>query len=260
VITATELWSWFSGDGPLIAAALHAGHEVRDDVVPYMSATSEERVRLEEPFTDRFTAVADTSVVVKASRFEFDLDRPRERAIYENGSDAWGLEVWAAPLPEPVRELSLRTYDRFYELVESELARLLDRHPRVALLDLHAYNHRPDGPDVPSSDLRPTIDIGTAAVDQRRWRGTIDAFIDALAAQPFDGQRIDVCQDRVARDGHLARWLGERHGDRVLVLPISFKKVFMDEWTGEANVLPMLELQNALAAATGCLRESLSRA
>jgi cardiolipin synthase A/B len=46
-----------------------------------------------DPFTAQLARVAPTRLIALRSRFEVDLNRPRERAVYRGPADAWGLEV-----------------------------------------------------------------------------------------------------------------------------------------------------------------------
>src|SRR5438552_13597596 len=123
-MAAGEPWAIEEGWGPVVACAVHAGSEVRTEVLRLMALRRRQRFVEEDPYTDQLAAVAPTSVVVHRSRFEVDLNRARERAVYRTPGDAWGLAVWRAPLPPTVRERSLRLHDRFYGEVGGLLARV----------------------------------------------------------------------------------------------------------------------------------------
>ncbi len=94
-------WLLVEGNGPVVAVALHDGHEVRADVAALFAISEADRRREEDPFTATWTKIADTQIVVQRSRFEFDLNRPREKAVYLKPTDAWGLNIWQTkPSPE----------------------------------------------------------------------------------------------------------------------------------------------------------------
>src|ERR1051325_205611 len=59
-----------------------------------MAIRRRQRFVEEDPYTDQLTAVAGTSLVVHRSRFEVDMNRARERAVYRTPGDAWGPPVW----------------------------------------------------------------------------------------------------------------------------------------------------------------------
>jgi N-formylglutamate deformylase len=48
------------------------------------------------------------------------------------------------------------------------------------------------------------------------------------------------------RGGHFPRWVNGTYGERGFALALEFKKVFMDEWTGELDEPALVELVRAL--------------
>ena len=142
------------------------------------------RLREEDPFTDRLTSVGGSTVVVHRSRFEVDLNRPRDEAVYRTPEDAWGLELWRETPPAEEIERSRDLYDDFYVELGRRLDALADRGPFV-VLDLHSYNHRRDGADAPPAPdaTNPEVNVGTGALDRVRWSRVVDRFLETLAAQ-----------------------------------------------------------------------------
>ena len=69
---------------------------------------------------------------VHRSRFEVDLNRPRDEAVYRTPDMAWGLQVWKAPPPEDVVERSLAVHDRFYDDLQVRLDELVEIIEEVA--------------------------------------------------------------------------------------------------------------------------------
>ena len=88
-----QIWRLQQAGGPLIATAIHDGHAVRDELMRYLSLGDSTRLREEDPFTGLWTKIAPTQVIGTRSRFEVDLNRPRETAVYRVPEDAWGLTV-----------------------------------------------------------------------------------------------------------------------------------------------------------------------
>jgi N-formylglutamate deformylase len=107
------IWEMIPGNGPVIAAAIHDGHDLRDEVKEIISLTENERLREEDPFTGVMTKAGDMQIIGLRSRFEIDLNRPREKAVYLNPEDAWGLKVWKKELPDLIKQTSLEEYDAF---------------------------------------------------------------------------------------------------------------------------------------------------
>ena len=77
-----EIVALSEGDGPIVATAIHDGHAVRPEVAELLALDSATRLREEDPFTGRLAAVAPTYLVALRSRFEIDLNRPRDQAVY----------------------------------------------------------------------------------------------------------------------------------------------------------------------------------
>ena len=85
-----ELWSITEGDSPVVATAIHNGHKVREEVGHLLALSEAERLREEDPFTGIWTDIAKTRIIANFSRFQVDLNRPREGAVYTKPEDAWG--------------------------------------------------------------------------------------------------------------------------------------------------------------------------
>ena len=79
----------FTGDSevPLLATAIHAGHEIRPEVSSFLKLDEASRLREEDPFTDQIANCGCASVAVSRSRFEVDLNRARADAVYRIPND-----------------------------------------------------------------------------------------------------------------------------------------------------------------------------
>jgi N-formylglutamate amidohydrolase len=231
--------------GPVVMTAIHAGHDLRPELTDLIRVDEATRLREEDPFTDCL-AVAGTRITVHRSRFEVDLNRPRGDAVYRTPCDAWGLQVWKRPLPPDVVERSLASYDRFYAALADRLDRLAAEGAFV-VLDIHSYNHRRDGLSAPPAE-NPELNVGTGTLDRGRWHRVVDGFIDGMRAQRVAQQTLDVRENVRFRGAELVRWIHERYADTGCALALEFKKVFMDEWTGEPDDEHIAELGRALLA------------
>ena len=249
-------WSLVRHRGPLLATAIHAGHEIRSSIRPFMRLTAADRLREEDPFTGAFAPEGATLLRVNTSRFEVDLNRARDGAVYAGPDSAWGLDVWREALPAAEIEASLTKYDRFYKALFAVLRQKLTQHPRLVVLDLHSYNHRREGPEGPlaSAVENPVVNVGTAAADRGVWGPLIEGFTADLAAQSFEGGRLDARENVKFTGGELSRHLAREFGSKVLTLSVEFKKVFMDEWTGEKDPERVRQLREALTSCTRPLR------
>ena len=251
-ITHPTLWKVTEGDGPLVALAIHDGHDVREDVLLQLGLDDAQRLREEDPHTGSWAKLAPSSIVATRSRFEMDLNRPRDSAVYRGPKDAWGLEVWktGAATASSI-ERSLSNYDTFYGEVERVVSAAVKRHGRVLVIDLHSYNHCRNGPDTPAdADTNPQINIGTGTVDRKRWAPVVDSFIKSLGTQSVLGAPLDVRENVKFRGGHMSRWLHERFPKNVVVLAVEVKKFFMDEWTGVVDKKAHKALGEAIKVAS----------
>ncbi len=250
-----------STEQPVLAFAIHCGHDLRADVAQHMALSEADRLREEDPFTDEWTAVAPTRVTGVMSRFQIDLNRPREQAVYRTPDDAWGLTVWNSELPEAVASRSLREYDAFYRGVHDLFAEMQDRFGRFVVLDLHSYNHRRAGPKAEAADPaeNPQVNLGTGSLDRSRWGAVADRLVTDLGKAPFPDGQLDVRENVKFRGGHFSRWAHATFPESACVLAIEFKKFFMDEWTGTPDRRMIRGIHTALASTVPGLIEELHR-
>ncbi len=242
-----------------MAVALHDGHFVREDVSRLLAVPAAARLREEDPFTAKWTTLAGTQIVVHQSRFELDLNRRREMAVYLKPEDAWGLQVWQRPPPEEIISRSLTMYDAFYKELGQIFAALSQQFGRFVVLDLHSYNHRRDGADcLPApAALNPEVNVGTSNMNCRRWAPLVERFMADLREFDFLGQGLDVRENVRFTGGHLARWTHANFPDSACVLAIEVKKFFMDEWTGRPEPVLLNTIRPALGATYPGLVEML---
>jgi N-formylglutamate amidohydrolase len=221
-----------------------------------------ERLREEDPHTDRWTRISPNRLISHRSRFEADLNRPRESAVYLKPEDAWGLTLWKTPPPAREIKRSLAFYDDFYAVAHQLLSSVQRQFGSFVVFDLHTYNHRRDGPDAPaaSPDGNPEVNVGTGTLrDRARWAPLIDAFIAALRDHDFDGRgrHLDVRENVRFRGGHFSQWVHESFPASGLSLALEFKKFFMDEWTGMADQFQVELIARALESTVPMVLESL---
>ena len=250
------------GPGPLVATAIHDGHEVRQEVLRLMAISESDRLREEDPFIADWTRVAPTRIVVTRSRFEVDLNRPRDYAVYRTPREAWDLTVWTDSIPEPLIDRVMEAYDDFYNGLERLYAELADRHGRFVVFDLHSYNHRRKGAAGALADpaLNPQVNVGTGTMtDRGRWAPVIDRFIRDLSRFDFPGGRLDVRENVRFLGGYHGYWAHTTFPDSACVLSIEVKKFFMNEWTGELDRVLHTAIGDALAATVPGVLEELER-
>ncbi len=222
-------------DGPIIAAAIHNGHELRSDIADLIQLSSMEREREEDPHTSGWTVIGDARIIVNRSRFEVDVNRSRNRAVYIEPEDAWGLLLYREKPARALISESLAEYDHFYKEANTVLRKIKDSYDHFVLLDIHSYNHRRDGINAPHADpeTHPEVNIGTGTIRSPIWRSLVERFISELREFDFLGRNLDVRENIIFRGGYFPRWINRKYSQTGCAIAIEFKKFWMDEWTGE---------------------------
>jgi N-formylglutamate deformylase len=244
------IFSIQTGDSPLVAAAVHDGSLIRDELNAYLALDKSGRLREEDPHTAVWVQIAETRIIGLQSRFEVDLNRPRSKAVYQTPEDAWGLTVWKEKLPDELINRSLQGYDTFYAEVYKVLTDLVKKHGSFVVYDLHTYNHRRKGADGPEADPQenPEVNIGTGNMDRERWSPVVEQFMKDLHAYDFQGRHLDVRENVKFKGGYFSQWIHEHFPDESCVMAIEFKKFFMNEWTGEVYSGTVEAIRSALKA------------
>jgi N-formylglutamate deformylase len=231
------LWWGQEAACPAVAVAVHAGHGLRGEVAAAMTLPDAQLRREEDQGTAQWATRFPTRLVAGRSRFEVDLNRPRDSAVYLQPEDCWDLDVWRRPLPPEVVERSRGAYDAFYSVLAGILDRTREAFGRFVVYDLHSYNHRRAGPDGPPADPadHPDVNLGTGSLDRDRWGPIVDRFMAELTAVkvPYGDGHLDVRENVCFRGRHLAQWVHDRYPGTGCALAVEVKKFFVDEHTGE---------------------------
>lgn len=246
---------------PVIAVALHSGHAISSYLTDFLAISEADRLREEDPYTDIWARTAESWITIERSRFDVDLNRPREKAIYRTPADAWGLQVWKHPLPSELVARSLYFYDAFYAQVHEFFTEIEACFGSFVVLDLHSYCHRRGGPDAPPAPqvANPDVNVGTGTMpDRKRWAPVIEQCMNTLRAVEIDGRPLDVRENIKFQGGSFARWMHTTFPRTACVLSIEFKKFFMDEWTGLPNTKQIDAIRTALKAMLPDIRDVLS--
>ncbi|PXA99087.1 N-formylglutamate amidohydrolase [Nostoc sp. 3335mG] len=254
------LWSVERAHSPLIGTAIHDGHLVWPWLVKKMALDSAGRLREEDPFTAQTTLDVPNRITVHRSRFEVDLNRGRDLAVYLKPEQAWGLEVWRELPSQAEVEAVLDQHAGYYSMLHQVLSDMARAHGRFVLLDMHSYNHRRGGSNAqptPQADA-PDINIGTSSMDRSYWAPVVDALIDCLRKQTFLGRPLDV-RENVAFQGkgEQTRFVHEHFHRQGCAIAIEFKKIFMDEWTGRPDWDALADLRTAVTACLPVLEAAL---
>lgn len=229
-------WTVQHGPGPVVATAIHDGHDLRREVADAVALGDAERLREEDPFTGEMIRDVPTHAVAHRSRFEIDLNRPPDGAVYRTPEQCWGLQLWKQGAPvDDLADRSLAIHDAYYRMLAHLLDGIAERHGRFVLLDVHSYNHRRGGPDgqAERQESAPDINIGTYSMPREHWAFLVDPWMEALRRYDFNGRKLDVRENIAFQGrGYQTRFVHEHYPQRGCAIAVEFKKFFMDEWTG----------------------------
>ncbi|MEN3971883.1 N-formylglutamate amidohydrolase [Sphingomicrobium sp. XHP0235] len=254
-------WNLVAAEGPVMTTSIHAGHHVRLELQPWLCMDELGRLREEDPMTDYFLTVGDTMVRANRSRFECDLNRPRDGCISNDPEDTWGLTIWREDLPEEQMERSRQLHDAFYAAATKRIDAMIAAHGRILLLDLHSYNHLREGKDGDPAPLpdNPDIDLGVTTLDKPVYGELVERFARKLRSVPIDGRTPDVRENKRFEDGgNFPEWLHARYGEDACIMTLEYKKIFMDEWGRSADILALQALRHGLSLAVADAREWLA--
>jgi N-formylglutamate amidohydrolase len=257
----TELINFTNGNSPLIATAIHDGHVVREELKKIMALKEEDQLREEDPFTGDLTDVAQTRLIGLRSRFEVDLNRQRDKAIFINPEDAWGLNIYKTKPSQEMINRSLEEYDIFYNEINQILSDLQKRFQRFVVYDIHSYCYRRNGPDGLEADpkLNPEVNIGTGTMNRELWAPVVDRFITDMRSFNYLNSKLDVRENIKFKGGFFPKYIHENFPESACVISVEFKKIFMDEWSGKLFEDKFNLLKNALQYTVPGVLQELER-
>lgn len=209
---------------PYVCAAVHDGHQFRPSLWKYCLHSEYERWYEEDPATREMVAGHPIVLAGRDSRFEYDLNREPEKAIYE---DAWGKQLWKEPLPQEEKAASLEKHKNFYKVAEALVEQLEALHGKVLVFDMHSYNYRRWDREVPVWNL------GTSNIDNDRFGAVVEAWRQQLDGMelPIGGNVKAAINDTFQGNGYFLKFLTSRF-DNTLVLATEISKIYCDELSG----------------------------
>ncbi|MAT89561.1 MAG: hypothetical protein CMC35_02610 [Flavobacteriaceae bacterium] len=206
---------------PYVCGAVHDGHQFRRELWENCIHTEYERWFEEDPCTKAFVDAMPIVISGNDSRFEYDLNRDPENAIFDT---AWGKKLWKQPLTENEKAISLNKHSAFYLVVHALIATLEKIHEKVVVYDIHSYNWRRWDREVP------VINLGTSNIDNDRFGTSVEAWRASLAELDLPGvsETTSLVNDTFFGNGYFLKYITENFKN-TLVLATEFKKIYCDE-------------------------------
>ncbi|MFC2081053.1 N-formylglutamate amidohydrolase [Bacteroidota bacterium] len=236
--------------------AMHTGSRIRPELKESLSVKKSGRLREEDPYADTFIKDFPVQIIALDSRFEYDLNCDPQGAIYPFGKLKWGLNVWNRDLGMEERKLSIIKHREFHDLVDLTTLYLLKQNRYALIFDMHSYCYQREEEQNWFDDPRPEINLGTIPVNKKLFRDSIEQFLKDLSGVRIEHHQVRVAENEVFPGGYLSRRLSKKWYERVLVLAIEYKKIFMNEWTGELYSEILDVLVQSFRSASGNLINS----
>ncbi len=248
----------FIEPSPILGIALHHSHRVRPELAERMVISPVDRWREEDPETHRFIRSTTHRLTPNQSRYEVDMNRPPDTAVYLSPEMAWGNQIWREkPTPDQLE----RTQEKWYEhhtLIDAAVQDAIERFGQAIVLDIHSYNYQRDGPTAWRTDGQPCINLGTEHLDlDEQGRELVDWFLAGLEGHTLLGEEMLVQENAVFQGGYLNRRLSRTYGPRCITLSVEYKKVYMDELTGQVLEAETEDLARQFDETLGALAERL---
>ena len=212
---------------------MHAGHRVRPEILKILAVRKEDRLREEDPLMERFISGFPIQVIARDSRFEYDVNWEAEKAIYEYGQKKWGLQVWKREPSADMRDRSLLKFHEFHALIDLVTEFMLRQNRYALVFDVHSFCYQREAKQSWFKDKKPDVNLGTRAVNRELFAPLIDRLMKCLGRTRIDGHLLRVAENELFPGGYLSRKLSRDHYDKVLVLALEYKKLFMNELSGE---------------------------
>lgn len=207
---------------PYACAAIHDGHQFRKELWDNCIHTEYERWYEEDPETKNMIQSHPIVIAGCDSRFEYDLNRAPEDAVFET---AWGKQLWRKPLAEAMKIKSLQKHVNFYKVVHALIETLESKFGFCTVYDMHSYNWKRWNREVP------TWNLGTSNLDKNRFGVFIENWRKMLSEIDFPGdiKSTGKINDTFFGNGYFLKYITNNFRN-TLVLATEIAKVYCDEY------------------------------
>ena len=226
---------------PYVCGAVHDGHQFRKELWSNCLHTAYERWYEEDPATKAMVQTHPIVIAGTDSRFEYDLNRTPETAIY---TDAWGKQLWKNPLSDEMHSKSLQKHHNFYKVVHALLYKLEEKFNTCIVYDMHSYNWKRWDRAVP------TWNLGTTNVDEKRFENEIASWREMLENMPLPNGIVSTSKinDTFQGNGYFLKYITNNFKN-TLVLATEIAKVYCDELTQTMYPEVVIAVENYLKSA-----------
>lgn len=225
---------------PFVCFAVHNGNSLRKELQNNCLLDKHERWEEEDPLTLGFISSFPIVLAGLDSRYEYDLNRNEQEAIYEI---AWDKKVWKQPLNEKAISVSIQKHRNFYRVVNALIKKLEDSFSSVLVFDIHAFNYKR------YERKTPVFNIGTELINKDEFQSFISYWVKELSKIKLPNIEISAQENDVFfGKGYLLQYITSNF-KKSLVLASEIKKVYCNESTGEIYPIVVEKLTNQLKKA-----------
>ena len=206
---------------PYVCGAVHDGHQFRKELWDNCLHTEYERWFEEDPCTKEFVHSHPIVIAGCDSRFEYDLNRDPENAIFET---AWGKQLWKEKLSAEQIQTSTKKHAAFYTVVDALINQLESKFGAAIVYDIHSYNWKRWDREVP------LINLGTTNIDSIKFGDYIESWRTSLSELDLPKVKDSkaMINDTFFGNGYFLKFITNNYKN-TLVLATEFKKIYCDE-------------------------------
>ena len=206
-----------------VCGAVHDGHHFRRELWDKCMHSGYDRWYEEDPETKNMVISHPILIAGCDSRFEYDLNRPPEEAVFET---AWGKQLWREPLDDKEKNKSLEKHNDFYRVVQALISKVESKFGICIVYDMHSYNWKRWDREVP------TWNLGTHNIDNDRFGEEVETWRKSLSEMtlPNGIKSTAAVNNTFYGNGYFLKYI-TKNFKNTLVLATEIAKVYCDEYT-----------------------------
>ena len=206
---------------PYVCGAVHDGNQFRKSLWDNCTHSTYERWYEEDPETKNMVISHPILIAGRDSRFEYDLNRPIEEAVFET---AWGKQLWKEPLSKEEKAKSLAKHTVFFEVTHALVEKIESKFGCCIVYDMHSYNWQRWDREVP------TWNLGTTNIDNERFGQEIESWRQSLSEIKFPHgiKSTAAINNTFFGNGYFLKYI-TKNFKNTLVLATEIAKVYCDE-------------------------------
>jgi uncharacterized protein (TIGR02421 family) len=219
---------------PFLCTAIHAGSQLRPEILNKMALNEYQRWYEEDPHTDDFISSMPITIICKDSRYEYDLNRSPENCIYD---EAWGNTVWERKLNPKEIQKSKEKHANYYKVIHALVAKIEQLFDSCIVYDIHSYNYKRWDREVPM------FNIGTERINNEKYGKYVTHWFDELRKITIsDEPNTTGINDVFYGRGYNLEYI-TKNFPNTLVLATEIKKIYCNESTGDSfpNIIRSLQ-------------------